>query len=324
MFKGLLDTHDSHSPKLKLFAAFAAEFVVNIIFSCYGQSAATALKGRTTDPVIVLAFCNSMSLTVAIFISANVSGGHVTPSVTIATWITGYTSAVRSIGYMISQLCGCIVGNLLMDGLIHPITSPGDGTGCVVSTDINHGQLFGWETFISFVLVVTVFAVAVGEPSFGNIAPLAVGLTVFIGVLAEGTYTGGGFSPARVLGNAIVHQCNWGQVYIYVIGEMLGGVIAGVISWPLYGSGRDFLAIFDRPHAPPDAPLANDKTPFKDDSVRLGEAGDGYVTDHGRKGVGYLDKEHVRTGEGYLTTEPQVDKDGRALPGARGYLNEHV
>lgn len=30
--------------------------------------------------------------------------------------------------------------------------------------------------------------------------------------IAEGTYTGGGFSPARVLGNAIVHQCNWGQV----------------------------------------------------------------------------------------------------------------
>lgn len=32
MFKGLLDTHDSHSPRVKLFAAFAAEFVVNIIF----------------------------------------------------------------------------------------------------------------------------------------------------------------------------------------------------------------------------------------------------------------------------------------------------
>ena len=32
MFKGLLDTHDSHSPKVKLFAAFAAEFIVNIIF----------------------------------------------------------------------------------------------------------------------------------------------------------------------------------------------------------------------------------------------------------------------------------------------------
>ena len=31
-FKGLLDTHDSHSPTLKLFAAFGAEFVINIIF----------------------------------------------------------------------------------------------------------------------------------------------------------------------------------------------------------------------------------------------------------------------------------------------------
>lgn len=52
----------------------------------------------------------------------------------------------------------------MQDGLIHPITSPGDGTGCVVSTDINHGQLFGWETFISFVLVVTVFAGATAAP----------------------------------------------------------------------------------------------------------------------------------------------------------------
>ena len=39
--------------------------------------------------------------------------------VTIGTWITGHTSAVRSIGYMISQLCGSIVGCLLLVGSYH-------------------------------------------------------------------------------------------------------------------------------------------------------------------------------------------------------------
>ena len=41
---------------------------------------------------------------------------------------------------------------------MHPIRSPGDGLGCVVSANINHGQLFGWECVISFVLVATVYA----------------------------------------------------------------------------------------------------------------------------------------------------------------------
>ena len=37
--------------------------------------------------------------------------------------------------------------------------------------------------------------------------------------------------------------------------QLKGGAIAGLLSWPLYGSGRDFLAIFDRPHMPPNGKL---------------------------------------------------------------------
>ena len=46
MFKPLLDTHASHSPTLKLFAAFAAEFVINVMFSLYGTLSARAPKHR--------------------------------------------------------------------------------------------------------------------------------------------------------------------------------------------------------------------------------------------------------------------------------------
>lgn len=46
------------------------------------------------------------------------------------------------------------------------------------------GMLFGWETIMTFVLVSVVYAVAVGEPSFGNIGPYAVGLSLFAMVFA--------------------------------------------------------------------------------------------------------------------------------------------
>ena len=46
------------------------------------------------------------------------------------------------------------------------------------------GMLFGWETVMTFVLVSVVYAVAVGEPSFGVMGPFAVGLALFAMVFA--------------------------------------------------------------------------------------------------------------------------------------------
>ena len=45
-------------------------------------------------------------------------------------------------------------------------------------------MLFGWEIIMTFVLVSVVYAVAVGEPSFGIMGPFAVGLALFAMVFA--------------------------------------------------------------------------------------------------------------------------------------------
>lgn len=46
------------------------------------------------------------------------------------------------------------------------------------------GMLFGWEIIMTFVLVSVVYAVAIGEPSFGVVGPFAVGLSLFAMVFA--------------------------------------------------------------------------------------------------------------------------------------------
>lgn len=44
----------------------------------------------------------------------------------------------------------------------------------------------------------------------------------------------GGVLPA---GPAFVYGCYWGAVPAYILAELLGGVAAALVSWPLYGTG---------------------------------------------------------------------------------------
>ncbi len=79
-------------------------------------------------------------------------------------------------------------------------------------------MLFGWELILAFILVSTVYACAIGAPNFGNVAPLAVGVSLALDLMAGAAYSGGGVSPVRVLGPAIVFHCNWNTAWVYMLG----------------------------------------------------------------------------------------------------------
>lgn len=55
---------------------------------------------------------------------------------------------------------------------------------------------------------------------------------------AGGQFTGAALNPARVLGPAIVFHCYWDTAFIYVFGELFGGLLAAIIVLPLYGFGQ--------------------------------------------------------------------------------------
>lgn len=55
----------------------------------------------------------------------------------------------------------------------------------------------------------------------GNIAPLAVGVSLVLDLFAAAAYSGGGVSPARVLGPAIVFHCHWNTAWVYMLGGEL-------------------------------------------------------------------------------------------------------
>jgi glycerol uptake facilitator-like aquaporin len=63
-----------------------------------------------------------------------------------------------------------------------------------------------------------------GNQFFG----LAIGFTVAAGAFAVGGVSGAAFNPAVAFGAMLMGLLNWGNFYIYLIANLLGGVVAAV------------------------------------------------------------------------------------------------
>ncbi len=84
------------------------------------------------------------------------------------------------------------------------------------------------EALIAFLLVFTVMAVATDKRAPAGIAPLSIGFALAAGVLLGGPVSGGAGNPARALGPEIISG-TYTAVALYVIGPLLGGVVAAVL-----------------------------------------------------------------------------------------------
>lgn len=49
----------------------------------------------------------------AVYATANVSGGHLNPAVTVATMVSGHIGPVAGVAYLIAQISGACLGILL-------------------------------------------------------------------------------------------------------------------------------------------------------------------------------------------------------------------
>ena len=84
----------------KLYAALAAEFLGMLLFALYG--------GEARDSAA--AYGNGPALAVLVYATANVSGGHLNPAVTLGTIISGHMGWRSGLLYMAAQFLGGIVG----------------------------------------------------------------------------------------------------------------------------------------------------------------------------------------------------------------------
>ena len=137
--------------------------------------------------------------------SAQVSGGHFNPAVTVAAAALRRIDPVDAVVYILAQLSGGVLGALLVKGLLLD-EGRATGYGNAEVSPLLGGNFGGAvvEALGTFLLVLAVCAVALNPRARQEWAPLAIGTTLGFVVMIFGPLTGASFNPARWFGPALI------------------------------------------------------------------------------------------------------------------------
>ncbi|NND80745.1 MAG: aquaporin family protein [Maribacter sp.] len=183
-----------------------------------------------------------------VFISADVSGAHINPAVTLGLAIAGKFSWNLVPGYFVAQILGAMMGNLLVWLTYKKQYDATTDQSAILATFSTSPAIrnsfwnFVTEAIGTFILVFGVFYIAGGsiadEPiSLGSLDALPVALLVMGIGFSLGGATGYAINPARDLGPRIMHALlpiknkgtsDWKYAWIPILGPIFGAAVAAL------------------------------------------------------------------------------------------------
>ncbi|MCI0845338.1 MAG: MIP family channel protein, partial [Chloroflexi bacterium] len=208
------------------------EFLAAAVFVFLGAGSViitgSLTGGELTVPrLFTIAFAHGLAIVFLAFATANISGGHMNPAVTFAAVVNRKISGARGLMFVSAQLAGAVVGALLLLATIPGAADTNLGAHAL-GPDVSVSMGLVMEIVVTFILVFVIFATAVDPGGIAPLAPLAIGLAVVVDHLVAIPITGASMNPARTFGPALVSG-EWANHWIYWLGPMLGGVLAGVM-----------------------------------------------------------------------------------------------
>jgi aquaporin Z len=162
------------------------------------------------------------ALMVMIFAGGHVSGGHFNPAVTLAVFLRGRCDAKDVVPYWIFQVIGGVVAALTAVFLVGKSGTP---------MDIKLvPQALVAEFLFTFALAYVVLNSATAKGTSGNsFYGLAIGMTVMVGAFSVGGISGGAFNPAVAIGLVVMKLVNASQVWIHLVADLAGGLVAAMV-----------------------------------------------------------------------------------------------
>jgi glycerol uptake facilitator-like aquaporin len=96
------------------------------------------------------------------------------------------------------------------------------------------------EAVLGFFLSTVVLSTAVAGRA-GNLAPLAIGVTLIFNIIMGGPLTGAAFNPARALGPMIATG-NFNDAWLYLTAPIVGAIVAAIVHMGLARLAQERMA----------------------------------------------------------------------------------
>ncbi len=238
--------------------ACIGEFLGTMLLILLGNGvvAGVVLKGTKSENSgwIVITFAWGLAVFIGVLVAGPISGAHLNPAVSIALAVAGKFAWVNVVPYIVAQILGAMMGQLLVWMIYYPHYSATDNTDLKLATHctapaIKHTPSnFASEVIGTFVLILAVLAmhgvvVQVGEESLVTSYPIDMGalggipvafVVIAIGLSLGGT-TGYAINPARDFGPRLFHaimpiqgkgSSQWSYAWVPIVGPVVGCLLA--------------------------------------------------------------------------------------------------
>ncbi|KAF2215479.1 hypothetical protein CERZMDRAFT_105153 [Cercospora zeae-maydis SCOH1-5] len=221
-----------------ILVASTGEFVGTFMFlliAFLGHSVAVERAGdsgpdgtASNQTLVYISLCYGFSLLINAWTMFRVSGGLFNPAVTLGLVLAGKLDIIRGVVFLPVQTVAAMSAAGIVKAMI-PGTIKQVQTTLAAHISIAQGLFL--EMFLTSLLVFTVLMLAAEKWRATFMAPVGIGIALFIAELAGAAYTGASLNPVRSLAPCVAAGEFPGYFWIYVAGPMLGAVLAGSFYW---------------------------------------------------------------------------------------------
>ncbi len=218
---------------MKKYLAEMIGTMVLVLMGCGSAIFAGNAAGAVSSGVGTLgvAFAFGLSVVAMAYAIGGISGCHINPAITLGVFLSGRMKGKEAGMYMLFQVIGAIIGSAILYLLVS--TGAHNGPTATGSNSFADGmmlQAFIAEAVFTFVFVLVVLGATDSEKGAGNLAGLAIGLTLVLVHIVCIPITGTSVNPARSIAPALFEGgAALSQLWLFIVAPFVGAALsAGV------------------------------------------------------------------------------------------------
>ena len=213
---------------------YLAEMFGTMVLVLMGCGSAIIFGCGEPAEILAVAIAFGLSVVGMAYAIGGISGCHINPAITFGVWLSQKISGKDALGYVAFQIIGAIIGSAILFALTTTgAYADSTATGANSFDNAEMIQAFLAEVVFTFVFVLVVLGATDSNKGAGNLAGLAIGLTLILVHIVCIPITGTSVNPARSIGPALFAGGQaLSQLWLFIVAPLAGAALSAGV-WKL-------------------------------------------------------------------------------------------